>query len=105
MKSKLAGLFPTWFRALPHSDKLIHAVLGTIIFLASWILFFACVKAGLLVFGMIWTVYMAVIVVTIVAILVELWDLLTNKGTPEFMDFVATVVPSYLIALISIIIF
>ena len=76
MKKWLYNLFPEWFNKLPHSDKYKHLVVGLIIFLS---------------FCLVFKVLVAFLVTLFVAILTEIYDKITKKGTPEIMDILATI--------------
>lgn len=76
MKQFLYNLFGRKFNSLKHSDKYKHAIFGTLIYLGIWAFFSSLI---------------ALIVVLIIGALVEIYDYLSKKGTPEFFDFLATV--------------
>ena len=76
MKKWLYNLFPKWFNALPYSDKYKHLVVGLIIFSLF------CLVSKILV---------AFLITLFVAILTEIYDKVTKKGTPEIIDIVSTI--------------
>lgn len=80
MKQFLYNLFPDWI-----NDKGKHAILGTLIYLGIWAFFSSLI---------------ALIVIVTIGALVEIYDYLSKKGTPELLDFLATVVIPTLIYLI-----
>lgn len=71
MKKFLASLFPDWI-----NDKGKHAIVGTLIYLGVWYAFGSLA---------------AILFTVAVAGLVELYDYVSKKGTPELLDFLATV--------------
>lgn len=73
---------------IPKEDKLKHFYIG------SFVLFIC-----LCFFSMWWSF----LIVSLVAITKEIFDYISKKGTPEFLDFLFTILPSILYLLINII--
>lgn len=90
MKQKIFNLFPTWLRNLPHSDKLVHAILGVLIYIILRIF----IPNNFAFFG-----------VVLVAISVEVYDKISKKGTPDPKDAIATFIIPFFLFLIEEMIF
>jgi uncharacterized metal-binding protein len=90
MKQTLFNLFPLWLKVLPHADKLVHAILGTLIYIVL-LLFIPSNFAFAL--------------VVLVAILVEVYDAVSKKGTPDSVDAFATFIIPFILYLGQEIIF
>jgi hypothetical protein len=70
------------------NDKETHALYGFFIFLIFWFLI---------------NIHVSLILVHVIAISVELWDYFSKKGTPEFLDYLYTVIlPTLIYVLISL---
>lgn len=83
MKQKLFNLFPTWLRNLPHSDKIVHAILGTLLYVILRIF----MQNSFAFLG-----------ILILAIAVEVYDKISGKGTPDPKDIMATfAIPLFLL--------
>jgi hypothetical protein len=75
MKLKLFNLLPLCFKELKHADKYLHAILGTLFYL-SIALFIEN--------------YIALIATVVLGILIEFYDKISKKGTPDALDAIAT---------------
>lgn len=98
IKAKIAKFFPKWLKKLPYSDKIAHAILGTIMFLGTWFfmnLFIGSTPAILIAFVFIFAL----------GYLIELRDKYFGKGMYELLDWVATFIVPFLILVIKIIFF
>jgi hypothetical protein len=85
MKKKIFNLFPQWFRILPHSDKIVHAILGTLMYLML-LLFLASHYAFFITVG--------------ISLAIEMYDEFSGKGTPDILDAIATIIIPFLLFLI-----
>ena len=63
------------WQKLLQRDKLLHYTVGTLLYATTYLL------VG----------YLAIVVVTVVAVGKELYDKVSGKGTPEYLDALATI--------------
>lgn len=75
MKQTLFKLLPLWFTNLKHADKWLHAILGTFFYL---------------ILALFIENYIALIATIFLGILVEVYDKISKKGTPDALDAIAT---------------
>jgi len=75
MKQKLFNLLPLWFKKVKHADKWLHAILGTLFYL---------------ILALFIENYIALIATIVLGILVEVYDKISKKGTPDSLDAIAT---------------
>lgn len=68
-------------------DKLIHYVIGTLLYAATYLL------VG----------YLAIVVVIVVAVGKELYDKVSGKGTPEYLDALITITGGVVCLIVSMI--
>jgi hypothetical protein len=88
MKQKLFNLLPLWFKELKHADKYLHAILGTLFYV---------------ILSLFIQNYIALIATIVLGILVEIYDKISKKGTPDALDAIATFTVPILIFLIFLI--
>ena len=89
MKTKLFNLFPEWFKKLPHSDKIAHAIIGLLIFVPLVFVFS---------YLPLWRdrTSFALVAVSLIAYFTEVYDQ-KKGGTGRFWDIGATIlIPMFL---------
>ncbi len=94
MKTKIFNLLPEWFKKLPHSDKIAHAIIGLIIFaFFTWIFTFRPQLVG-------WSekTAFAFVITLLIAYFTEVYDQ-KKGGRGSFWDIGATVVIPFFIML------
>lgn len=88
LKIKLFGMLPEWFKKLKYAEYILHAILGTSIYLLC-ATFMGYGNAFALVF--------------VIAFMVEILSEMRKIGTGNFFDAIATFIIPLLIFIISII--